>query len=178
MSPPERDFDLLKFTDYHLSRVHVNLLQPSCLPACSLILSAIAVLVLILACFNCVNHPPGEVVIRFREMATRKVLGALQGRIARQFFLESLISSLAAFLTGLLLSKEFLLLIGLANLIAWPVAFYAGRIWLRSFAYRASLTFWIFALSALLGALFAIIPVAYHAVRTSLANPSDVLRYE
>ncbi|MFC2166062.1 ABC transporter permease, partial [Acidobacteriota bacterium] len=108
MPLPERGFDLMKFTDYHLGKVYVNILHPQSLPAYSLILSAIAILVLILACFNYVNLSLGEAAIRFKEIGTRKVIGALQGQITRQFLTESLISSFVAFFSGLLLAFLFL----------------------------------------------------------------------
>lgn len=105
---PERGFDLLKFTGYHLSQVHVNILHPRSQPAYSLILSAIAILVLILACFNYVNLSLGEAAVRLKEIGTRKVIGAHQGQISRQFLTESLISSLAAFLSGFVFAFLFL----------------------------------------------------------------------
>jgi putative ABC transport system permease protein len=65
-----------------------------------------------------------------------------------------------------------------ANVIAWPVAYYAMNRWIQNFAYRTSIELWIFFLAAFLAFLIALITVGYQAVKTAMANPVDALRYE
>jgi len=65
-----------------------------------------------------------------------------------------------------------------ANVIAWPVAFYAMNKWLQSFAYRISVGLWPFVFAAFLAFAIALLTVSYQAVRVALANPVKALRYE
>jgi putative ABC transport system permease protein len=97
---------------------------------------------------------------RTKEIGIRKVLGASVGSIVR------------------LLSKEFLILVALANLIAWPIAYYAMSRWLEEFAYRISIGLETFLLAAIFALIISLITVSTQAVRASLANPVDALRYE
>ena len=65
-----------------------------------------------------------------------------------------------------------------ANLVAWPVAYYAMERWLQNFAYRIEIPWWIF-VTASLGALgLAWLTLSYQALKAALANPVDALRYE
>jgi putative ABC transport system permease protein len=66
----------------------------------------------------------------------------------------------------------------LANLIAWPVAYYAGRRWLQGFAYQARCGIELFLLAAGLSLLIALFTVAYQTLKAARANPVDALRYE
>ena len=77
-----------------------------------------------------------------------------------------------------LLSKEFLLLVAIANLIAWPIAYYAMSRWLEEFAYRISIGLDTFLLAALFALIVTLITVSSQAVKAALANPVDSLRYE
>jgi putative ABC transport system permease protein len=97
---------------------------------------------------------------RTKEIGIRKVLGASVSGIVR------------------LLAKEFLILVAVANLIAWPVAYWAMSRWLESFAYRTGLDPMIFVLSAVLALAIALITVSYQAIRAAISNPVDALRYE
>jgi putative ABC transport system permease protein len=99
-------------------------------------------------------------VNRTREIGIRKVLGATSARVAA------------------LLSREFVLLVGLANLIAWPVAWLVMRNWLRDFAYRIDLRVWVFVAAGGLALAVALATVAAQALRAARANPVDSLRYE
>ncbi len=98
--------------------------------------------------------------LRIKEIGIRKVLGAS-------------ISNLV-----LMLSKEFTLLVGIANLIAWPIAYYAMHRWLQDFAYRIDLEIWAFVLSGLLALFIALTTVSYQAWKVARTNPVDALRYE
>ena len=75
----------------------------------------------------------------------------------------------------LMLSREFALLVGLANLIAWPIAYYAMNRWLQDFAYRIELDMWTFVLSGLLTLLIALTTVSYQAWKVARTNPVDAL---
>jgi len=66
----------------------------------------------------------------------------------------------------------------IANLIAWPVAYFAVGNWLQNFAYRVDLSWWVFALGGMLALLIALFTVGYQAIRAAAANPVEVLRYE
>jgi putative ABC transport system permease protein len=66
----------------------------------------------------------------------------------------------------------------LANLIAWPLAWYAMNKWLQSFAYRIDIGWWIFALAGGVALLIALLTVSTQAIKAALANPVEALRYE
>lgn len=77
-----------------------------------------------------------------------------------------------------LLSKEYLKLVAIANLIAWPVSYYFINGWLQDFAYRIDLGWGIFMLAGGLALLIALLTVSAQTVRAALADPVDSLRYE
>jgi len=97
---------------------------------------------------------------RKKEIGIRKVLGAGVPGLAR------------------LLAMEFLRLVFVAFLIAAPLAGWIMSRWLREFAYRVSLEWWMFALSGLLAVGIALLTVSYQAVRAALVNPAKSLRSE
>ena len=97
---------------------------------------------------------------RTKEIGIRKVLGAS-------------IASVAA-----LLSKDFVKLVLVANLVAWPVAWYAMNRWLQGFAYRIELGWWVFALAGGAALLIALLTVSTQAITAALTNPVEALRYE
>jgi putative ABC transport system permease protein len=97
---------------------------------------------------------------RTKEIGIRKVLGASVGSIVG------------------LLSREFLLLVATANLIAWPIAYYAMSRWLEEFAYRINIGLGTFLLAAAFALIITLITVSSQAAKAALANPVDTLRYE
>jgi putative ABC transport system permease protein len=97
---------------------------------------------------------------RTKEIGVRKVLGASAGRIA------------------LLLSREFALLVLLANAAAWPAAYVLMRSWLRNFAYRVDLQPLTFILSAAAAFAVALLTIGYQTLRAASADPIRSLRYE
>lgn len=99
-------------------------------------------------------------VKRTKEMGIRKVLGASLSQIL------------------ILLSSEFTAAIALANLIAWPVAYYLMKRWLVNFAYRIDLGIGLFVLSGLLALGVALLTVGWHSVKAAMSDPVNSLRYE
>jgi ABC-type lipoprotein release transport system permease subunit len=97
---------------------------------------------------------------RTKEIGIRKVLGASVGSVVR------------------LLSKEFVMLVILANIIAWPVAYFVMTKWLKNFAYRTEIGIVTFLFSGFLALVIAILTVCYQSIKAALANPVDSLRYE
>ncbi len=95
-----------------------------------------------------------------KEIGIRKVLGASIGQVVG------------------LLSREFLILVGLAALVAWPIAYFAMNLWLRGFAYRTRIQPWIFVGSGLAALAIAFLTVSYQAVRAASADPVDSLKHE
>ncbi len=97
---------------------------------------------------------------RTKEIGVRKVLGAsTPGLMA-------------------LLSKDFLMLVGIAFVIAAPLAYYAMNRWLQDFAYRIDIGVGVFALAGVLAVLIALATVSYQALRAALADPVEALRSE
>ncbi|MFI5138055.1 MAG: ABC transporter permease [Sphingobacteriales bacterium] len=97
---------------------------------------------------------------RTKEIGIRKVLGASVTSINN------------------LLSKDFLKLVFLAIVIASPIAWWAMHKWLQDFAYRISISWWMFAAAGFVAIVTAVITVSYHALRAAIANPVNSLRSE
>ncbi|MBC8043090.1 MAG: ABC transporter permease [Rhizobacter sp.] len=97
---------------------------------------------------------------RTKEIGVRKVLGASAASIT------------------LLLAKDFLMLVAIANVIAWPLAYLAMQKWLESFAYRTEIAVWIFVAAAAAAVAIAFATVSYQAVKAATVNPVKSLRYE
>ena len=97
---------------------------------------------------------------RTKEIGVRKVLGATVTNVVT------------------LLSKDFVKLVLLANLMAWPLAWYAMNKWLQSFAFRVEMEWWVFALAGGVALLIALLTVSTQAIKAALANPIEALRYE
>jgi len=95
-----------------------------------------------------------------KEIGIRKILGANVPNIL------------------LLLIKEFTRFVFLANIIAWPVAYFAMNKWLQNFAYRIHIGVWIFVVSAAAALSIALLTVSYQSIKAATANPVDSLRYE
>ena len=97
---------------------------------------------------------------RTKEIGIRKVLGASVSNVA------------------LIISRDFLILVAISNVIAWPVAYYFMNNWLQDFAYRTEISWWIFALAGGIALLIALATVSFKAVKAAIANPVNSLRYE
>jgi putative ABC transport system permease protein len=126
----------------------------------SRMIGAFSLLAIAIACLGLFGLASFTTEQRTREIGIRKVLGAS-------------VSSITS-----LLSREFIHLVILANIMAWPVAYFAMNHWMTNFAYRTPLGIGIFALSGALVLAIGLASVSYQAVKASLANPVDALRYE
>jgi len=78
----------------------------------------------------------------------------------------------------LILSKDYILWIAIAFVIACPIAYYAMDKWLQDFAYKTTLSWWIFAIAGLLAFLIALVTVSWQSWRAASKNPVEALRYE
>ncbi len=120
----------------------------------------LALLAIVIACMGLFGLATYTTKQRTKEIGIRKVIGASVTNIT------------------VLLTKEFIGLMVLANLLAWPVAYYVMRQWLQNFPYRISLHIWVFAASSATAIFIALATLCYQSVKASLANPADSLRFE
>lgn len=121
------------------------------------IFSGLAILIACLGLFGLASFTAEQ---RTKEIGIRRVLGAS-------------VSGIVALLSG-----DFLRLVLLANVIAWPLAWYGMHRWLQDFAYRIQLSWWIFILAAVLALFIALVTVSFQAVKAALTNPVTALRNE
>jgi putative ABC transport system permease protein len=119
-----------------------------------------AVLAITIACFGLLGLSAYNVLQRTKEIGIRKVLGAS---------INSLLFTL---------SRDFMLLIIIAFVIAVPVIALAMNSWLQAFAYRINIMWWIYAVAGTLAILVALITVGFQAFRAATANPIKSLRSE
>ena len=119
-----------------------------------------AILAVIIACLGLFGLAAFTAEQKTKEIGVRKVLGATIMNII------------------IMLSKEFLLLVILSNLIAWPAAYYIMHKWLEDFAYKTDLNLYVFILAGLVVLVIALLTVSYQALKAAIANPVKSLRYE
>jgi len=114
----------------------------------------------IIACLGLFGLTSFTVEQKTKEIGVRKVLGASVREIV------------------LLLSKEIVKWVILANLIAWPLVYAAMNVWLKNFAYRIEVSVGILAASALLAVAIALTTISYQSIKAAYANPINALKYE
>jgi ABC-type antimicrobial peptide transport system permease subunit len=119
-----------------------------------------AVLAILISCMGLFAIALLVILQRTKEIGIRKVLGASVPHIVG------------------LVSKDFLVLVLVAIVIASPIAWYAMNSWLQSFYYRINISWWVFALAGVLALLIAFITLSLQSVRAALKNPVNALRSE
>ena len=124
------------------------------------IFSAFAIIAIIIASLGLFGLSAFVIEQRTKEIGIRKVLGASVQNVL------------------LLVSKEFLLLVGIAFLISIPVTWWAMHEWLKDFAYRINISVWVFAIAGIIAILIALLTVSFQAIKAAVANPVKSLRTE
>lgn len=119
-----------------------------------------SVLSIIISCLGLFGLAAFATQRRTKEIGIRKVLGADKAGIV------------------LLLSKEFLKLVAISLLIAFPVAWYAMNQWLQGFVYRINISGWVFAAAGTAALLIAFLTVSYQTISAAIANPVHSLKSE
>jgi putative ABC transport system permease protein len=118
------------------------------------------VLAIVISCLGLFGLSAYTTEQRTKEIGIRKVLGASVSNIV------------------LLLTKQFTKLVVVSLVVAIPLSYYAAEQWLSGFAYRTTLSLWIFAAGGLLGLCISCITVAFHSIKASQTNPSETLKCE
>jgi putative ABC transport system permease protein len=121
------------------------------------IFSALSILV---ACLGLLGLVSFTAELKTKEIGIRKVLGASTGHVV------------------VLLSREFIKWIVLANIVAWPLAWFAMNRWLQNFAYRTNIGWVVFLLAGFVAVTIAIFTFIFQTVKTASAKPVNSLRYE
>ena len=124
------------------------------------IFSAFAIIAIIIASLGLFGLSAFVIEQRTKEIGIRKVLGASVQNVL------------------LLVSRDFILLVGIAFIISIPVAWWAMHAWLQDFAYRIHIGWWIFALAGVTAVLIALLTISFQAIKAAIANPVKSLRTE
>ncbi|MEP6614938.1 MAG: ABC transporter permease [Ginsengibacter sp.] len=119
-----------------------------------------AILAILIACLGLFGLATYAAEQRTKEIGIRKVLGATVSNIVQ------------------MLSKDFLKLVVIAALIAFPVSWWAMNKWLQDFAYRITISWWIFVGAAFIAVLIALFTISFKAIRAAISNPVKSLRAE
>jgi putative ABC transport system permease protein len=119
--------------------------------------STLAILIACLGLFGLAAYAAEQ---RTKEIGIRKVLGATVSHITA------------------MLSKDFLKLVGIAALIAFPLAWWAMHSWLQDFAYRTTIPWWVYLMAGVLAALIAVVTVSFQTIKAAIMNPIKSLRTE
>ena len=119
-----------------------------------------ATLAIFLSCLGLYGLASFMAVQRIKEVGIRKVLGASVSHVIYLF------------------SKEFVILIGIAFVIASPIAWYFMNNWLQDYVYRINISWWIYAAGAFIAMVIALMTVSFQAIKAAIANPIKSLRTE
>lgn len=122
------------------------------------LLNAFASFAVVVACLGLFGLASFTADQRKKEIGVRKVLGASVSQVT------------------VLLCRQFAILVGLASLIAWPMAYFVMQNWLDQFAYQSGLKAPVFIIAAALALVVALLTVGYQAIRAALLNPVMSLR--
>jgi putative ABC transport system permease protein len=121
---------------------------------------AFTLIAIVIACLGLLGLTSFTTERRTREIGIRKAFGASVSHIV------------------VMLSRELAKWVLIANVIAWPLAYFAMSRWLQDFEYRTSLGWWTFILAGILALFIAMTTVSFQTVRAALTNPVETLRYE
>ena len=119
-----------------------------------------AAIAIFLSCLGLYGLASFMALQRIKEVGIRKVLGATAGNIVYLF------------------SKEFIILIAIAFVIATPIAWYYMHQWLEDYVYRISISWWLFAAGGLVAIIIALATISFQAVKAAVANQVKSLRTE
>jgi putative ABC transport system permease protein len=150
---PEYPFNY-QFLDDHFKELYRTDAQISQIVA---IMAGLAILISCLGLFGLASFSTEK---RTKEIGIRKILGASVKDVV------------------FLLSKHFIGLVLIANLIAWPLAWLALHRWIRDYAYRVAISWWVFVLAGLAALLIALATVSLRTIKAALSNPVKALRSE
>lgn len=145
--------------DYHFMDEDFNALYQSAQRIAGLF-SLFAGIAVLLSCLGLFALAAFTTVQRTKEIGIRKILGASAAGITWMF------------------SVQFLILVGIAFLVATPLVWWAGQEYLQVYAYRIEINWSIFAIAGIAAVLIALVSVGYHVLRAALANPVESLRDE
>jgi putative ABC transport system permease protein len=124
------------------------------------IFSSFSMFAIFIACLGLFGMASFAAEQRTKEIGIRKVLGASVPGVV------------------VLLSKDFLKLIVVANVIAWPLAYFGMNKWMQNFAYKARIGVWVFVLTGILALGIALATVSYQSIKAAFLNPVDAIKYE
>jgi putative ABC transport system permease protein len=143
-----------QFLDDHFSEVYRTDAQVSQMSG---IMAGLAILISCLGLFGLASFSTEK---RTKEIGIRKILGASVRDVV------------------VLLSRHFIGLVLIANLIAWPLAWIALNRWMQDYAYRVAISWWVFVVAGIAALLIALVTVSFHAINAALSNPANTLRSE
>jgi putative ABC transport system permease protein len=126
----------------------------------SQIINTFTLMAILISCLGLFGLAAFSAEQRNKEIGIRKVLGASVSGIAT------------------LLSKDFLKLVAMAILIATPIAWWGMSKWLQAFAYRITISWWMFALAGSIAIFIALFTVSFQAIKAAVANPVKSLKTE
>jgi len=126
----------------------------------SQIINSFTLIAILISCLGLFGLAAFSAEQRHKEIGIRKVLGASVSGIVG------------------LLSKDFLVLVGISFVIATPIAWYFMSRWLQAFAYRIPLSWWMFGLAGATAVLIALLTVSSQAIKAALMNPVKSLKTE
>ena len=126
----------------------------------SVIFISSAIIAILISCIGLVAISIMIMVQRTKEIGIRKVLGSSVGSIV------------------MLLSSDFIKLVALAALISFPIGWWIMSNWLKGYAYRISIEWWVFALAGITAIIIAFVTISFQSIKAAIANPVKSLRSE
>lgn len=138
-----------RMSEYYLKESNLNRM-----------ISLFSIISIIIGCLGLLGIVNISIVTRIKEIGVRKINGAKVSEILQ------------------LLNRDFIIWVGIAYLVACPVAYYTMTKWLQNFAYKTPLSWWIFALAGVLALGIALLTVSMQSWKAATRNPVEALRYE